>query len=204
MCCIVKSFVKWIISCVCCLIVIAVAILIALYFAIKPKKPSFNVVNVQTVDDRPSLFDISGDNVLPNVGFVLSSYNPNKVEIEYQTNNSLKVLPGSNVTKQSQPLGQAFLNTFSQGAKTQKNVTANWLSANRVDPDVMTVLQANLTNDLIVVTLSGRLQARGVYGGLRSPGVYVDIKCYVGFKPNSSMLASEYTECGVDIPFDQT
>ncbi|XP_058097215.1 uncharacterized protein LOC131242528 [Magnolia sinica] len=186
-------------GCCCCLFLLLtflalllVAVVLVVVLAIKPKKPQFDLqqVNVQYIIVAPSAAATAAYLSL-NLTMIFTAVNPNKVGIKYSPSAFYIMYKGV-------PLGLATVPGFYQPAHSRRTVETR-ASVDRVNvlqQDALELVRDATLNDRVELRVTGDVGAKIRIMEITSPRVKVAVDCAIVISPRKQSLT--YKQCGVD------
>ncbi|XP_071736890.1 uncharacterized protein [Rutidosis leptorrhynchoides] len=189
-------------GCCCCigllfsfLALLSLAIILIIVLAIKPKKPKFDLqqVNIQyinfvatnTIDSPPS------ESVSLVIQMLFTAKNDNVAGIKYRDSRFTIMYRGV-------PLGRGTVQGFYQAAHSLKKVktTVSIDRVNLLQADAVDLVNDVSVNDRVALRVMGDVSAKIRIIGITSPNVQVLIDCSLVISPSKQSLVSK--QCGFD------
>ncbi|XP_076887668.1 NDR1/HIN1-like protein 13 [Bidens hawaiensis] len=188
-------------GCCCCLFLlfsflalVFIAIVLVILFAVKPKKPDFNLqqVSVQYINlDSNNPPSPSAASLSLAIRMLFTAKNDNKVGIKYEASTF-------NIMYRGIPLGRGTVPGFYQPAHSVRQVqtTVTVDRVNLMQADAADLIKDVLLYDRVELRIMGDVRAKIRIGGLTSPAVQVSIDCTITISPRKQSLS--YKQCGFD------
>ncbi|KAI3525599.1 hypothetical protein L2E82_01755 [Cichorium intybus] len=193
-------------GCCCCLFLLfsflallAIAVVLVIFLAVKPKKPEFNLqqVGVQYINlaatNPPSdtVNSPSSASISLAIRMLFTARNDNKVGIKYEESTF-------NIMYRGIPLGRGTVPGFYQPAHSVRQVqtTVSVDRVNLLQTDAADLVRDASLNDRVELRIMGDVRAKIRIIGLTSPAVQVSIDCAIAISPRKQSLA--YKQCGFD------
>ncbi|XP_076940927.1 uncharacterized protein LOC143610292 [Bidens hawaiensis] len=186
-------------GCCCCLFLlfsflalVLIAVILVILFAVKPKKPDFNLqqVSVQYINlatnPAPSAASLSFA-----IRMLFTAKNDNKVGIKYEASTF-------NIMYRGIPLGRGTVPGFYQPAHSVRQVqtTVTVDRVNLMQADAADLIKDVSLYDRVELRIMGDVRAKIRIVGLSSPAVQVSIDCTIAISPRKQSLS--YKQCGFD------
>ncbi|KAI7992862.1 NDR1/HIN1-like protein 13 [Camellia lanceoleosa] len=185
-------------GCCCCLFLLfsflallILALFLVFFFALKPKKPQFDLqqVGVQYLGISPTT--PTSASVSLTIRLLFTAVNDNKVGIKYSESRFTVMYRGI-------PLGRGVVPGFYQAAHSVREVETT------VAVDRVSLLQADAAelvrdaelNDRVELRVLGDVGAKIRILGFTSPAVQVSVDCAIVISPRKQALT--YKQCGFD------
>ncbi|XP_071696536.1 NDR1/HIN1-like protein 13 [Rutidosis leptorrhynchoides] len=189
-------------GCCCCLLLllsflllVTIIVVLVIVFAVKPKKPHFNLqqVSVQYIN----LATISTTTLPTSASISLAvrmlfiAENHNKVAIKYGVSTF-------NIMYRGIPLGRGTVPGFYQPAHSVREIES-LVTVDRVNlmqTDAADLIKDASVNDRVELRILGDVNAKIRILGLTSPSVQASVDCAIAISPTKRALTSK--QCGFD------
>ncbi|XP_076887542.1 uncharacterized protein LOC143537719 [Bidens hawaiensis] len=186
-------------GCCCCLFLlfsflalVFIAVILVILFAVKPKKPEFNLqqVGVQYINLAPTN-PPSAASLSLAIRMLFTAKNDNKVGIKYEVSTFHIMYRGI-------PLGRGTVPGFYQPAHSVRQVqtTVTVDRVNLLQADAADLIKDVSLYDRVELRIMGDVRAKIRIVGLTSPAVQVSIDCTIAISPRKQSLS--YKQCGFD------
>ncbi|KAI7736291.1 hypothetical protein M8C21_024489, partial [Ambrosia artemisiifolia] len=192
-------------GCCCCLfllfsflVLVAVAVIIVILFAVKPKKPEFNLqqvgvqyINLAATNPPSTAVNSPTASLSLAIRMLFTAKNDNKVGIKYEDS-------AFNIMYRGIPLGRGSVPGFYQPAHSVRQVqtTVTVDRVNLMQADAADLIRDATMNDRVELRIMGDVRAKIRIVGLTSPAVQVSIDCTIAISPRKQSLS--YKQCGFD------
>ncbi|KAI3715746.1 hypothetical protein L6452_22733 [Arctium lappa] len=192
-------------GCCCCLILLfsflallAVAVVLVIFLAVKPKKPEFNLqqvgvqyINLAAATATADVNSPTSASLSLAIRMLFTAKNDNKVGIKYEESTF-------NIMYRGIPLGRGSVPGFFQPAHSIRQVqtTVSVDRVNLLQADAADLVRDASLNDRVELRIMGDVRAKIRIIGLTSPAVQVSIDCAIVISPRKQSLT--YKQCGFD------